>query len=47
MVTLRCRGASVHSRKLLGVRMEDTHPDNLRVLCLRVSFRTCRRKDRS
>ncbi len=55
MVTLRCRGASVHSRKLLGVRVEDPHlynlkdPHlyNLRVLCLRVSFGACRRKDRS
>jgi len=47
MVTLRCRGGSVHSCKLLGARMEDTHPDNLRVLCLRVSSLTCRRKDRS
>jgi hypothetical protein len=47
MVTLRCRSGSVHSRKLLGVRMEDTHLCNLRVVCLRVSFRACRRKDRS
>jgi len=44
MVTLRCRGGS---RKLLGVRMEDTHLYSLRVVCLRVSFSECRRKDRS
>ena len=47
MVTLRCRGGSVHSRKLLGVRVEEPHLYNLRVLCLRVSFGACRRKDRS
>jgi hypothetical protein len=47
MITLRCRGGSVHSRKLLGVRVEDTHLYNLRALCSRVSFGACRRKNRS
>jgi len=47
MVTLKCSLGSVHSRKLRVVRVEDTHLYNLRVVCLRVSFRECRRKDRS